>query len=190
MHLLIRHGPAPEDTEDAAGELHCTFTSYFVFPISAEVAWAMFGSGAESSGAESSGAENPNAENPDAESSGAEDFDAFLWLARHFWGKVTAPEAEKGPGHGHMLIGVCSGFEGVMRDASCGYEELMTGASPVEVPIAPKDYAPLFAVARAKKPADAPVDAPAYIDLAVDYRGTRGPGDEAIRPQFFAAGDP
>lgn len=88
------------------------------------------------------------------------------------WRRATAQ------GHGHMLIGVCSSFAYAADDApGCG----RGGAAR----IVPKDYTPLYAVMRFENPAD---DAPApHFDLGLDYRGTRGPGDENVRPQPFDA---
>ena len=98
----------------------------------------------------------------------AEDPEAFVALIRRIWARVTAPRAGGGLGKGHILVGVFSSFDFAAVPA-CG---LQLGASPFSL----KNYVPLFAVARAPG-----------VDLAVDYRGTRGPGDTAVRPVIFGA---
>jgi hypothetical protein len=154
MILLVRHGPPPGDTEDPSGELHSAFAGFFILPLSPERVRTLFGT----------------------DGSDAEDPAAFVGLVRQIWKAVTGTTC-----HGHILIGICSGFEHRQAGlaASCG-----SSLGP-SMSFAPKDYVPLYAVARAYKSADAALGAPGHIDLAVDYRNTRGPGDPAIRPTVF-----
>jgi len=153
MNLIVRHGPAPGDTEDAAGRLHSTFTGSFILPLSFENAQRLFGT------------DGTNAENPDA----------FVAFVRQIWARVTAPPITGG----HVLIGAYSNLECVTSGP------LACGSQPEEPLYAPKGYVPLYAVARVKKPANGSADSPAYIDFAVDYRGTSGPGDRAVCPVVF-----
>ncbi|GFR90055.1 hypothetical protein ElyMa_002558100 [Elysia marginata] len=91
-------------------------------------------------------------------------------------------------GHGHMLIGACSGFEYVASPGapSCGFT--LSTKEDNGCSFAPKGYVPLYAIARARASADQLKNGePEYVDLGIDYRGTRGPGDETIRPVVFNA---
>jgi hypothetical protein len=132
--ILVRHGPAPEDTEDSRGELHTNFTGFFVVRGVEDITSA-----------------------------------AFTDLVRQIWAHVTAPPAAGGLGDGHVLIGACSGFEYCAPGGtSCGFQLSAGGQTTI-----PKTYVPLFAIARTKCAEDG--QAPAYIDLAVDYRNTENP---------------
>ena len=157
--LLIRHGPAPGDTEDASGNLHSLFTKTLIVPLSPTDQQSLFGDGTATT-------------------------EPFVEMVRHIWAQVSTPEPKGGHGNGHVLIGSCSDFEYVFDTSpTCGQSEL----GPKDPQIAPKNYVALFAVARSKKPADyvGGDPAPDYIDLAIDYRGTNGPGDPAAKPIVF-----
>lgn len=131
MYLLVRYGPAPDDTLDGDGLPHVHFTGFFVLPFT----------------------------------NTPED---FTEVVREIWTRAT------GEGAGHILIGSCSGFEYCAAGSpACGF---LLETSPA--PVAPKDYIPLYAVARAKNP---PIE---YMDVAVDYRVVP-PGDPAVRPFLF-----
>lgn len=168
MHILVRHGPAPGDTEDEDGEIHTKFTGFFMIDLAADDIAAMFGT-------DGSDGTNPG---------------AFVDLVRKFWRKVVKPESENGFGGGHLLVGACTGFEYITSGpAACGFQ---LGTTTGGMPFAPKNYVPLYAVARTRKPAghvDPPGEEPAppHIDLAIDYRDNDGPGDESIRPTVFVA---
>lgn len=159
MNLLVRHGPAPGDTEDDSGELHADFTGFFLVPV-------------------------PEIPNPAALFERPPDNvpDIFLALVKQIWDNALGDDGIEGCGH--ILIGRCDGFEYVAPDsaAGCGFT---LGTSTTGIPFAPKNYSPLFAVARAKKPGDAPEGSLSVIDMAVDYRGTTGPGDPKVRAGVF-----
>jgi hypothetical protein len=158
MRLIVRYGPAPGDTAAADGTLHASFSGFFLLSVSTEEAAAMLGR--------------------DGSGAGAPDAPGLVRLAAAAWLHVTAE------GHGHMLIGAYSELEYVTSSASCGFT---LGRSEAGVPFAPKDYVPLYAVARAAPPDDRPENGPAHIDLSIDYRGTAGPGDPSVRPEIFVA---
>lgn len=157
MNLILRYGPAPGDTADAEGELHSAFTGFLLLQLQPDEATAMFGT----------------------DGTDAPDPGALVRLVAAAWTQIT------GQGHGHMLIGACSGFEYVVSGPpSCGFT---LGTTRGGYPFAPKDYVPLYAVARGRRPAGLPEnEGPAHVDLGIDYRGTRGPGDETIRPGIFS----
>jgi len=93
-------------------------------------------------------------------------------LIRQIWQQITTTESNVG----HILIGTYSCFEYITDGStSCGFQ---IGTSIKGVPFIPKNYVPLYAVARNYRSTD-------YIDLAIDYRNTKGPGDETIRPIIF-----
>jgi hypothetical protein len=156
MNLIARYGPAPEDTADADGVLHSTFTGFFLLQLQPAEAAAMFGT----------------------DGADAADPGALVRLAAAAWAQLTAL------GHGHMLVGAYSGFEYVTTGPpSCGFT---LGTTDGGYPFAPKDYVPLYAVARGRRPAGQPEnEGPDHVDLGVDYRGTAGPGDATIRPVIF-----
>jgi hypothetical protein len=159
MSLLVRYGPAPGDTEDSEGNLHADFTGFFLMEI-------------------------PETVDPDiAFARPAEGVpDMFLIIVKQIWDRVTGGD-EDIKDCGHILIGRCEGFETVAEGSSaCGFT---LGSTQAGLQFAPKNYRPLFAVARAKRPDDAPKDVPAVVDMAVDYRGTTGPGDPGIRAGVF-----
>lgn len=157
MNLIVRHGPAPCDTEDAEGVLHSKFTGFFVLSMTAADAELAFG----------------------------DDPKPLVDLVRQIWAHATKPAGEGGLGEGHILVGSYTGFEYVVSSSSCGGETL--GVTDGGLPFVPKNYVPLYAVARYKKPADCEdPDAPEFIDLGIDYRGTEGPGDpKNLRPTVF-----
>jgi hypothetical protein len=109
-------------------------------------------------------------------------------LAAELWRRVATD------GFGHMLIGLSRGLEavgggGVPR--GCG-ATLASEEAP-EIRYRPRGYAPVFAVARARRPAALPpdeADAPEFLDLSVDYRNSEGPGDTSVRPVVFDVGAP
>ncbi len=93
-------------------------------------------------------------------------------------------------GHGHLLVGLCRGvsvnLEGGARP--CGGLASAEEAAD-EIHYQPRGYEILFAVARARRPAELsaeefPEDT---LDLALDYRG-RAPGDLSLRPAVFDVG--
>lgn len=170
LHVLVRYGPAPGDTEDTDGDLHAEFTGFLTVELKADDIAAMFGT----------------------DGTDGTDPESFVDLVRTFWRKVVKPESEGGFDAGHILVGICTGFKYAETPATCGFQ---TGSATGGMPFAPEGYVPLYAVARTKKPADH-VDppgeepAPPHIDIAVDYRNNSGPGDETIRPTVFAARRP
>ena len=161
MNLIVRYGPAPEDTADADGILHSKFTGFLLLQLQPGEVAAMFGT----------------------DGIDGADPDALVRLAAAAWGQLTAL------GHGHMLIGACSGFEYMITGPpSCGFT---LGTTDGGYPFAPKDYVPLYAGARGRRPEDQPEnEGPDHVDLGIDYRGTEGPGDESIRPVIFVAAPP
>lgn len=157
MNFIVRYGPAPEDTADANGVLHSTFTGFLILrPQPSEIAEVFGTDGTDGS-----------------------DPEALVRLAAAAWAQLT------GQGHGHMLIGACSGFEFVSAGgASCGFGP--TGDDAGGYAYVPKDYVPLYAVARGRRPENAPAEWEAdHVDIGIDYRGTEGPGDETIQPVIF-----
>lgn len=86
-------------------------------------------------------------------------------------------------GHGHMLIGLHDGFEYILSPADC--RTAAWGEAANNLPFAPRNYRLLFAVSRIMRPPDAPPDLPPHADMAVDYRGSSGPGDPALTPAIL-----
>ena len=158
MCLIVRYGPAPGDTADAGGALHSSFTGFLLLQLQRAEVTAVFGT----------------------DGSDAADAGALVRLAAATWTQLTAL------GHGHMLIGAYSGFKYVVTGLpSCGFTLGTTGSG---YPFIPKDYVPLYAVARGRRPEDQPGHGgPDYVDFGIDYRGSEGPGDERIRPVIFVA---
>jgi len=147
LYILVRHGPAPEETEDETGALNCTFPGHFMVELGGDQVVALFGT---------KGDEKPQ---------------AFIDLVKTIWGVVKKPESEGGKGHGHMLIGVCTGLEfDTPTTPSCGFGQ---NAEEAKLLFAPTNYVPLYAVAR-----KLPKDGEGY-DLAVDYRQSTGKKDLA-----------
>jgi hypothetical protein len=151
--LLVRFGPPPAATLGAEGGLDAAFTGHALLPLTAGEEAALFGSAAA----------------PPAEP------EAFDRLVRGLWRLLAAPKAAGGQGCGHMLVGVCAGFDRAPPPAgSCGSA---SGRPPPPPGFTPRAYAPLYAVARgAALPPGAA--APVPVDLALDYRGTKGPAEE------------
>ena len=158
MNLIVRYGPAPGDTADADGPLHSAFTGFLLLQLQPGEVTAMFGT----------------------DGTDAADPGALVRLAAAAWTQLT------GQGHGHMLIGAYSEFEYVITSPpSCGFT---LGTTDGGHPYAPKDYVPLYAVARERRPGGAAEsEGSDHVDIGIDYRGTKGPGDEAIRPVIFVA---
>lgn len=94
------------------------------------------------------------------------------------WSQVTAE------GDGHILVGKYSKFQYLPPEGlgSCGGQSW--GATAGGIPFAPQDYEALYAVARMAGP-----EKGKGIDIAIDYRGTAGPGDPTIRPIYFDTGE-
>lgn len=112
---------------------------------------------------------------------------ALYAFAAELWRRVVDA------GYGHMLIGETRGLEVAPASgaATCG-AELLRGPAPEEGGgLRPRRYAPLFAVARARRPEGLPPGAPhapEALDLCLDYRGSAGPGDTSLRPVVFDVG--
>lgn len=102
---------------------------------------------------------------------------ALYAFAAELWRRAVAE------GHGHMLIGMATAGRAAAA-AGCGAELLR----PPPRALAPQGYTPLFAVARARRPAEAGPPAPETLDLCLDYRGSGGPGDVSLRPVVFDVG--
>lgn len=107
---------------------------------------------------------------------------ALHTLAAETWGALSAE------GHGHILIGACDALEQLPTPGGCAMEA--AGAAPL--PLLPRGYKPLFAVARARRPEGLPAEpgAPPTIDLAIDYSNSSGPGDPSVRPFIFGGAPP
>jgi hypothetical protein len=89
--LIFRLGPAPEDTEDTEGRLHCEFTEFAIL-------------GGEE--IDTSELERPR---PAGDAS-----DPLVKIVAAAW------RTAKGAGHGHLLVGSFEGFEYVTGPGGCG----------------------------------------------------------------------
>jgi hypothetical protein len=148
-NIIVRYGPAPGDTEDENGNINATFTGYFILNLSAVETARLF--------------------------TGTQNSSAFVNFVRTIWDQVTAPKNEGGYDAGHILIGSFTDFAYLVKGSvpSCGF----VGATDSGVKYTLSGYAPLYAIARAKKGSQ-------IIDYAVDYRAVT-PGDTNITPFTF-----
>lgn len=138
--LIVRRGPRPEETEDSTGQLHASFTGFFILVFNAD--------------------EN--------------DFDQVV---ASLWAQIVAD------GDGHMLVGQYSGFEyTAQRSAQSCARSWGTAKNGYE--FAPKNYKPLFAVARSVR---SEKDGDTFVDIAVDYRNATD--ISKLKPAIYGSGE-